>query len=184
MRYDDTTLVKMMRSAETRNEGFSIMMRQYGRELYWMIRRVVVDHDDAEDALQETAIKALTGIERFKGGSSLKTWLYAIANNEALQTLRNRKRRFQSLDAMGTDLVERLEAQTDLDSERATELFRQALLKLPTKQRIAFNLRYYDELPYEEIAKITGSNVSTLKSNYHFAVKKIEDYLHQNATKI
>ena len=157
---------------------------RYGEALYWHIRRLVVSHDDAEDALQETAIKALTGIERFKGGSSLKTWLYAIANNEALQTLRNRKRRFQSLDAMGTDLVERLEAQTDLDSERATELFRQALLKLPTKQRIAFNLRYYDGLPYEEIAKITGSNVSTLKSNYHFAVKKIEDYLHQNATKI
>ena len=170
----------MTTSTTERDKGFSALMKKYGRDLYWFIRRIVVDHDDAEDVLQETTIKVLSGINGFRGDSSLRTWLYTIAGHEALQFLRGKKSFFKSLDSIGEDLVEKLESQSDLDGEHAQMLFQRALLRLPTRQRVAFNLRYYDELPYEEISHITGSSVSTLKSNYHYAVKKIELYLREN----
>lgn len=174
---DNGEFVLMLKDASRREEAYKLLLKRYGRLLYWHIRRIVVSHEDAEDAMQETAINILMGIENFNQKSSLSTWIYRIATNEALRVLRKRTQIFQSVDALGETLTEKLEAECGIDSEATEVLFQKALLTLPTQQRIVFNLRYYDELPYEEIASITGKNVSTLKANYHFAANKVKDYI-------
>ncbi|MBR5656582.1 MAG: RNA polymerase sigma factor [Prevotella sp.] len=174
-------LLAMLADPERREEGFRLLMRQYGKTLYWHIRRIVVSHDDAEDALQETCIKIVGGIENFRGESGLRTWIYRIATNEALHQLRRQTHLFQSIDALSDKLRERLEAETPLDSEAAEVLFQKALLTLPTQQRIAFNLHYYDELNYDEIARITGKKAGTLRTNYHFATEKIKNYIKEHS---
>lgn len=178
---DDSTLLLMVHDPERRDEGFRMLMKQYGPALYWHIRRIVVGHDDAEDVLQETCIKVLNRIDTFKGEGTLLTWLYRIATNEALQHLRRQTRLFQSIDSLGEKLIDKLMAETVLDSNELVTLFQAAVLTLPTQQRITFNLRYYDELSYEEIARITGKNVSSLKTNYHYASQKIKDYIKEHS---
>ena len=160
-----------------------MLLKTYGNKLYWHIRRIVVSKEDAEDAMQETSIKIFSKFDSFKGDSSLFTWLYTIATNEALQVLRRRCDLFQSVDSDGVSerLRETMYAENDVDVKTAEVVFQEALLTLPTQQRLAFNMRYYDELSYEEIAEVTGKNVSTLKSNYHFAVEKIKKYIKENA---
>ena len=170
----------MLADPRRREEGFRRLMRDYGDRLYWHIRRIVVGHDDAEDVLQETCIKILTGIDSFRGEGKLTTWIYSIATREALQSLRRQTHLFQSIDALGPVLTNKMEAETPLDANAAEVLFQKALLTLPTQQRLAFNMRYYDELSYDEIARITGKNVSTLKVNYHLATEKIKKYLKQH----
>lgn len=179
----DNELMEMLKNPVEREQGFRRLLDAYGDRLYWHIRRMVVSREDAEDAMQETSIKIFSRLDGFKGESSLFTWLYSIATNEALQVLRRRCGLFQSLDSdgLGEKLRETLYAETETASGSAEVLFQEALLKLPTQQRLAFNMRYYDELPYEEIAEITGKNVNTLKSNYHFAVEKIKNYINNNA---
>jgi len=174
---EQSALLEMLADPKRREQGFRQLMAQYGEALYWHIRRIVVSHDDAEDALQETSIKIFRHIGDFKGDGKLSTWLYRIATNEALQQLRRRTSLFQSIDSLGTALTSQLQAETALDSNAAEVLFQKALLTLPTQQRVAFNLRYYDELSYDEISRITGKNVNTLKANYHFAVEKIKKYI-------
>ena len=126
---------------------------QYGTQLYWHIRRLVVSHDDAEDALQETFIKIFTKASSFRGGDeNLKAWFYQIATREALMCLRRRTHAFQSLDSLCVELSERVAAESASDADSGAVLFQQAILQLSTQQRIVFNLRYYDELPYDQIA--------------------------------
>lgn len=177
----DDELVEMLKSPDGKDKAFRLLMRKYGSRLYWHVRRIVVSHEDAEDVMQETAINILAGIEKFQQKSSLGTWVYRIATNEALRMLRGKVGIFQSIDAIGETLVEKLEDEAGVETDSAELLFQKALLQLPTQQRLAFNLRYYDELPYEEIAKITGKNINTLKTNYHFAVTKIKNYLKENS---
>ena len=171
----------MLADPAQRERGFRQLMKQYGERLYWHIRRIVVSHDDAEDVLQETSIKIYTGLDSFKGDGLLSTWMYRIATNEALQQLRRQTRLFQSIDDLGDKLVNKLTAETALDANATEVVFQKALLTLPTQQRIAFNLRYYDELSYDEIARITGKNVNTLKTNYHFAAEKVKKYIKAQA---
>lgn len=176
---DDSALQDLLRDSSRREEGFRKLMKQYGHALYWHIRRIVVGHDDAEDVLQETCIKVLNSIHSFRGEGSLVTWLYCIATNEALQHLRRQTRLFQSIDELEETLKAKLQAESQLGDVET--LFQQALLTLPTQQRVAFNLRYYDELSYEEIASVTGKSVNTLKTNYHYATQKVKDYLKQHS---
>ena len=182
-KYSESELMGMLRNPTERERGFRCLLDAYGNKLYWHIRRMVVSREDAEDAMQETSIKIFSKLDSFKGESSLFTWVYSIATSEALQVLRRRCGLFRSLDGEGVGeiLRETLYAETDMDASSAEVLFQEALLKLPTQQRLAFNMRYYDELPYEEISEITGKNVSTLKSNYHFAVEKIKNHIKENA---
>ena len=177
----DDELVEMLKSPDSKDKAFRLLMRKYGSRLYWHIRRIVVSHEDAEDVMQETAINILAGIEKFQQKSSLGTWVYRIAPNETWRLLCGNVGIFQSIDAIGETLVEKLEDEAGAEADTAELLFQKALLQLPTQQRLAFNLRYYDELPYEEIAKITGKNINTLKTNYHFAVTKIKNYLKENS---
>ena len=152
----------------------------YGKRLYWHIRRLVVSHDDAEDALQETFIKIFTKAESFRG-DSLEAWCYKIATNEALQLLRKRTHAFQSLDSLSGELSDRVVAESAPDADRSAVLFQQAILRLSTQQRVAFNLRYYDQLSYTQIASITGKSETSLRTNYHYAVEKIKEYLTEHA---
>ena len=172
--------MEMLTTPDQRERGFRLLMQQYGEQLYWHIRRIVVGHDDAEDVLQETSIKIFSSIQSFKGEGTLAGWMYRIATNEALHHLRRQTSIFQSIDALGPALTNRLEAETPTDGNRTEQLFQKALLTLPTQQRIAFNLRYYDELSYDEIARITGKNVGTLKTNYHFATERIKKYIKEH----
>ena len=178
---DDSTLLQMLLDPSCREEGFKALLKQYGHRLYWHIRRIVVGHDDAEDVLQETCIKVLNSIGSFRGDSSLLMWLYRVATNEALQHLRRQTRLFQSIDSLAGTLTARLHAEATLEGGEVEVLFQQALLTLPTQQRIAFNLRYYDELGYDEISRITGKSVGTLKTNYHYATQKVKDYIKEHS---
>ena len=155
---------------------------RYGRQLYWHIRRLVVSHDDAEDVLQETFIKIFTKGDTFRGeDSSFEAWCYKIATNEALQMLRRRTHLFQSIDDLNGELSEQIVTESAPGADRSSILFQQAIMQLSTQQRVAFNLRYYDDLPYSQIAEITGKSENSLRTNYHYAVEKIKEYLKEHA---
>ena len=158
-------------------DGFRILMKQYGHQLNWHIRRIVVGHEDAEDILQEVCIKIFESIKTYRGEGDITAWIYRIATNESLRHLKKQTHLFQSIDTLGNTLTEKLETETSMDSHSVEVLFQKALLTLPTQQRIAFNMRYYDELSYDEISQITGKKIGTLKTNYHYATDKIKQYI-------
>ena len=176
-------ILEMLRNPQERDRRFRLLLSTYGDKLYWHIRRMVVSREDAEDAMQEMSIKVYSKLDSFKGDSSLFTWMYTIATNEALQVLRKQAGLFRSLDDsdLANSLVDTLYAENAVECSAAEIIFQEALLQLPTQQRLAFNMRYYDELTYEEMAAVTGKNVSTLKSNYHFAVEKVMIFIKENA---
>lgn len=162
---------------EDSGNGFRLLMSRYKEAVYWHIRRLVVVHDDAQDASQETFIRVFRSFGQFKGDCSLGTWIYRIATNEALRVLRRRRSGRVSLDDPDAGAY-RLMADDYVDySDLEAVKLQKAILSLPTKQQLAFNLRYYDELGYEEIASITGSTVANVKSNYHVAKEKIRKYM-------
>lgn len=177
---DNDKIVKLLKGKSSKDEGFRLLIKQYGDTLYWHIRRIVVGHEDAEDVMQETIINIYRHIDKFNEDSSLSTWIYRIATNESIRWLKKQAPIFGSIDEISSLLAQKLTADEQIDTQSVETYFQKALLTLPTQQRIAFNMRYYDELPYEEIAKITGKNVNTLKTNYHFAVGKIKNYLKEN----
>ena len=162
--------------------GFKLLMDSFQKPIYGYVRRLLVSHEDAQDALQETFIKVFKNWTQFRGQSSLSTWIYKIATNESLRLLENRKRAANvDMDGMEDQLTGRLMASeyVDYDNEMVVK-FQAAILTLPEKQRVVFNLRYYDELEYEDIAKILDSKVATLKVNYHYAKEKIKEYILNN----
>ena len=159
-------------------EAFDRLIEQYGDRLYWHIRRVVVNHEDAEDVLQETFVRAYTSIADFRGEteSSLTAWLYKIATNIAIGALRKRKRwALSSLDSVRGNLLATFEQEVEPSADEIVVRLQKAILALPTKQRLVFNMRYYDELSFDEISQATGQSVATLKTNYHYAVQKIKE---------
>lgn len=176
---EEQRLISEFREPARRQKAFYRMVVQHQERLYWHIRRLLVVHEDAEDVLQETFIKAFRSIEQFEGKSRLYTWLCRIATNECLRFLNKRKGGWLSLEAQGTDLVKKLHETPMADANALEIKLQEALLRLPEKQRLVFNLRYYDDLSYEEIREITGSSVSSLKTNYHYAFQKIKDLLLQ-----
>ena len=162
-------------------QGFRLLVEKFKSPMYWHIRRMVVSHEDAEDVLQETFIKVFRYLDDFRYECSFSTWLYRIVTNECLRLLDKRKDHVVSSEEMQTDLVEKLMASEYVDYDDAMEVkFQKAILTLPEKQRLVFNLRYYDELKYEEISKITDTKVETLKANYHFAKERIKKYMINN----
>ena len=176
MKETATELIAQLRSNAV--EAFDRLIEQYGDRLYWHIRRVVVNHEDAEDVLQETFAKAYTSIADFRGDSesSLTAWLYRIATNVAINVLRRRKKwAFASLDSVRGDLLATFEHEIDPSADEIVVRLQKAILALPTKQRLVFYMRYYDELSFEQISQATGDSVSTLKTNYHYAVKKVKE---------
>lgn len=175
---DDNDIVLKIR--ENPEKGFRLLMAKYEAPLYWHIRRLVVLHDDAQDVAQETFVRIYRSIGQYRGDSAFSTWVYRIATNEALRCLERRKGAPQSLDDVDTSLLTmKADDYVDYDDLEAVKL-QKAILSLPTKQQLAFNLRYYDELGYEEIAQIAGSNAAAVKANYHNAKEKIIAYMTSN----
>jgi RNA polymerase sigma factor (sigma-70 family) len=160
------------------NKGFSLVVEKYSSRLYWHIRRLVILHEDADDALQNTFINAWRSIGNFRSESSLYTWLYTIATNEALALINKRKRNATlSLDDVGDFFASSHEGSTWFDGDEAQIKLQNAILKLPEKQRIVFNLKYFDEMTYEEMSRVLKTSEGALKASYHHAVKKIEKML-------
>lgn len=161
--------------------GFRMLVDSFQEPIYWNIRRLVVSHEDAEDIIQEVFIRVFRHLEQFREESSLATWIYKIATNESLRFLKKRRAEVVSAEEIQEELLEKLNTSdyVDYDNELAVK-FQTAVLKLPEKQRIVFNLRYYDELDYETIGQITGDRVETLKVNYHYAKEKIKEYIVNN----
>lgn len=162
--------------------GFKLLMDSFQEPIYYYVRRLLVSHEDAQDALQETFVRVFKNWNQFRGDSSLSTWIYKIATNESLRILESRKKQAYSTDdEVHEELVDKLMATEYVDYEDGMAVkFQTAVLNLPEKQRLVFNLRYYDELTYEEIAQILNSKVDTLKVNYHYAKEKIKEYILNN----
>lgn len=167
--------MELLRSEQTFERGFRLLMSQYRERLYWHIRRIVVAHEDADDVLQNTFIKVYRGILQFEGKSKLFTWLYRIATNEALTHLQSQSRRkSSSLDDTANLFSNRLKADTWFDGDAVQAKLISAIAELPDKQKQVFNLRYYDEMPYEEMSQLLNTSVGALKASFHHATKKIE----------
>lgn len=176
--YNEKEVLALLQQKETQREAFSWIVAQYSERLYWQIRRMVLSHEDANDLLQNTFIKAWINIDYFRAESKLSTWLYRIAINECLTFLnKQRATSLLSIDEPDADVVGKLEGDPYFSGEEAQILLQKALLTLPEKQRLVFNLKYYQEMKYEEMSDIFGTSVGALKASYHHAVKKIESFL-------
>lgn len=173
--YSDEELLKLFQQGDNPRYSFNLIVRKYQQPLYWHIRRLVVVHEDTDDILQDVFVKAWNGLPKFRGDSGLYTWLYRIATNEALSFLKKKKTRFfLPLGDVENYLKENLEADSWVDSNAMEKKIAKAILSLPEKQRVVFNLRYYDEMKYEDMSKILDTSEGALKASYHHAVKKIE----------
>lgn len=160
------------------NRGFRLVVDRYSSRLYWHIRRLVILHEDADDALQNTFINAWKNISDFRNESALYTWLYAIATNESLTLINKRKRNATvSLDDLGSFFANSVEGSTWFDGDEAQVKLQNAILQLPEKQRVVFNLKYFEEMTYEDMSKVLKTSEGALKASYHHAVKKIEKIL-------
>ncbi len=177
-KYSEEQLLEKLRDPRTQRQGFAILVSEYSERLYWQIRKMVLSHDDANDILQDVFIKAWTNIDNFRGESKLTTWLYRIAINESI-TFLNKKRNQNnvSVDDENSFLLNTLESDEYFDGDEAQKLLQQAVLTLPDKQRLVFQMKYFDEMKYEEMSDILGTSVGALKASYHHAVKKIENFL-------
>lgn len=175
---DDTELVRLFKSGEQREAAFTTIVKRYQEKVYWQIRRMVVSHDDADDVMQNVFIKAWNGLDGFREDAKLYTWLFKIASNESLTFLDQQKRRVSiSLDNVHDHLEEKLRAEKDFEENKTIWKLQMAILQLPEKQRQVFQLRYYEEMPYEEMSQLLDTSVGALKASYHHAVKKIEEYV-------
>ncbi|MEM6361733.1 MAG: sigma-70 family RNA polymerase sigma factor [Bacteroidota bacterium] len=175
---EDKELLEKLRNEETRNFAFNQLVRKYQERIYWHIRKMVIDHDDADDIVQDVFVKVYKAIGKFREDAQLFTWIYRIATNECLTFLNKKKRRFfLPIGDVEAELNNKLDTSSDLDGDQIQMKLQKALLKLPAKQRLVFNMKYYDEMKYEEISEITNTSVGALKASYHHAVKKIEDLL-------
>ncbi len=182
MKIQESEIIELMSSEKTREKGVRQMMDAYQSRLYWHIRRIVVDHDLAQDTLQDTFIKAYQNFHQFKQDSQLYTWLYRIATNESLQQLKKSKRMQKSDEETEHHLQNLVADNVSAEAEEIQVLLQKAIQSLPEKQKLVFTMRYYDDLPYEEISKILDMSVGTLKTNYHYAKQKVEDYIKANYT--
>lgn len=170
-------IIVLLKDASTRREAFSLLVKQYQHRIYGIVRKMVISHDDADDIVQEVFVKVWNNLDKFKGDSVLFTWLYRIATNEALQFLRKKRSRIWFGNDITEELAEKIESHKSLDGDEIQLKLQKAILRLPDKQRLVFNLRYFEDLSYEEIAAITEVSVGSLKASFHHATKKIEEFL-------
>ena len=178
MSINDNGIIDTLKESPER--GFRMLMMKYQEPLYWHIRRLVVSHDDAQDAAQETFVRIYRSFDQYRGDCSFRSWIYRIATNEALRIISKRRQEVISLESAATG-VQFIAGDNyiDYDDKVAVKL-QKAILTLPPKQQLAFNLRYYDELSFKEIARIADSTPSSIKASYHFAKEKIVKYMNSN----
>ncbi len=174
---EDQEILEKFKNPDSRNWAFNQLVRKYQQKVYWHVRKMIIDHDEADDLTQEVFIKVWKHLPNFRQDAQLYTWIYRIATNECLNFLKSKKRRFfLPINDITEELSQKIDANAGPDADEIQVKLQKALLKLPDKQRLVFNMRYYDELKYEEIAEILGTSVGALKASYHHAVKKIEAF--------
>lgn len=180
MKANDSEIIELMSEKRSHDKGLRLMMDNFQSRLYWHIRRLIVDHDQAQDVLQETFIKAYHNFHQFKRDSQLYTWLYRIATNEALQQLNKMKRMQKAGEETDFHLQNLVADNAGTDAEQIQILLQKAIQTLPEKQKLVFTMRYYDDMPYEQMSQILDMSVGTLKTNYHYARQKVEDFIREN----
>ena len=179
--YSDDKLLDLFRDENSRNYAYNLIVRKHQKRLYWHIRRIVIVHEDADDVLQNTLIKAWKGLLNFKEEAKLYTWLYRIASNEAISFLNKKKKRFFiPINDVEHELTNHLESDESFSGNQIQLKLQKAILTLPEKQRLVFNMKYFDDMKYAEISEILETSVGGLKASYHHAVKKIEKYITSN----
>ena len=180
-KYNEKETIYRLQDPETRRDAFGEVVRAYSEQLYWQIRRMVFSHEDANDLLQNTFMKAWDNLDYFRGEAKLSTWLYRIAINECINFLnRQRAERQISIDDEEAALVNKLESDPYFDGDKTQLMLQKAIMTLPEKQRIVFNLKYFQEMKYEQIAERAGTSIGALKASYFHAVKKIEEFFKAN----
>lgn len=175
---DDKVLIDQFKNGSNKEKPFTLIIKKYQERLYWHIRRMVVNHDDANDVLQNMFVKVWKSLDQFREDSQLYTWLYRIATNESLTFLEKQKKRMAaSLSDPENYLYESVKADTHFDANKLEWKLQLAIQQLPEKQKLVFNLRYYDEMPYEKMSEVLETSEGALKASYHHAVKKIEHFI-------
>lgn len=174
---DETAILRQLSEPESKNSAFTWIVNQYSEQIYWKIRSIVISHDDADDVLQNTFLKAWKSISDFHGKSTLYTWLFRIAINEALDCVRKKKQMGEYRGEYDNYLAQRLLADEYFDGDRSQALLQEAIAQLPDVQRTVFTLRYYEEMKYSEISSLLQTTEGALKASYHIAVKKISEYV-------
>ena len=178
---EEITLVNQLQNHKTKEEAFRWLISQYKERLYWHIRKIVISHDDTDDVLQNTFIKVYKSIDNFKGESKLFSWMYRIATNEAITFINKRaKENNCELSDMQFQLASNLNSDHWFDGNDIQLILQKAIATLPQKQQLVFNMKYFDEMKYEEISEVLETSVGALKASYHHAVKKIEEYIKSN----
>lgn len=179
--YNEKEIIALLQEPDRQREAFERIVHNYSEALYWQIRRLVLSHDDANDVLQNTFIKAWQNIEYFRGEAKMSTWLYRIAFNECLTFMNRRRAEEQiSLDDIDSEVINKLESDTYFNGDEMQKTFLKAIHQLPEKQQMVFNLKYFKEMKYDEMSEIFGTSIGALKASYHHAVKKIEAYLEKH----
>ena len=176
IQWNEKFVVEQLRDPAQRQRAFTLMVEHFKEQLYWQIRRMVLSHDDADDVLQNTFIKAWTGLDGFRGEAKLSTWLFRIANNETLNFLERRRQQLSLDDNAAVGVAARLEGDPYFDGDETEQQLQEAIASLPDKQRQVFNLKYFEEMKYEDMSELLGTSVGALKASCHHAVKKISDF--------
>jgi len=175
---DDAEILRKFQDEKTRNEAFNLLLKKYQQKLYWHIRRMVIDHDDADDLIQDTFVKVWKNLPGFRSDAQLYTWMYRIATNECITFLNKKKQKNNiPLDDVSYELADTLADSSYFNGDQAQLKLQQAISTLPEKQRLVFNMKYYDDMKYEEMSEVLGTSVGALKASFHLAVKKIESFL-------
>jgi len=180
-KYSDRELLEQFKSEDSRHFAFNTIVRKHQEKLYWHIRRMVLDHDDADDILQNTWIKTWKGLDNFRADANLYTWLYRIATNETITFLNKKKKRFfVPISDAEHELASDFESDNSFTGDEIQRKLQQAILTLPEKQRLVFNMKYFEEMKYTQMSEILDTSVGALKASYHHAIKKIEQKLKQD----
>jgi RNA polymerase sigma factor (sigma-70 family) len=175
---NDQELLELFRNEGTKERAFNSLVHKYQKRVYWHVRRIVIDHDDADDVVQNVFIKVWKSLDNFRESSQLFTWLYRIATNESITFLKQKKAHlYVNYDDVASDLAKNLEDDNYFKGDEIQRKLQQAILTLPDKQRIVFNMKYFDEMKYEQMSEVLDTSVGALKASYHHAVKKIEEYM-------
>ena len=177
---DETRIITQLKDKSQREKAFNTLVHEYQEILYWHIRRLVITHDDADDVLQNTFIKAWMALDEFRAESKISTWLFRIAINESLSFLEKKKRSTDIISGTDDYLRNQLLADPYFDGDETQALLLEAINQLPEKQKAVFNLKYFQEMKYEDMSQIMGTSIGALKASYHHAVKKITDFFQQN----
>lgn len=179
--YKEKEIIALLQVPERQREAFEIIVRKHRETLYWQIRRLILSHDDTNDILQNTFLKAWQNIEYFRGDAKMSTWLYRIAFNECLTFLNHKRTEKKlSIDEIDIEVLNKLESDAYFNGDEIQKTFMRAVHQLPEKQQMVFNLKYFEEMKYEDMSEIFGTSIGALKASYHHAVKKIESFLEKH----